>query len=243
MNNTPHNSLKIAKYSDLKNIPVNETDEQFMSANSYDKNITLKYKKDDMKPFLGEVILVRDTVARMLAAANKKIQSKHHNLTLLISYGYRSLEIQQKYFDRQVNIIKKEQPKIAESELLEAVHKRVAVPEVAGHPTGGAIDVTLYDIKLNQEIDMGTDIADYSQNTFSTYSTKISDQQQASRLLLHDTLINEGFCPFYEEWWHFSYGDKEWAWFYNQPTALYEQKSIKNVSPVAEADMLSERKI
>jgi D-alanyl-D-alanine dipeptidase len=36
-------------------------------------------------------------------------------------------------------------------------------------------------------------------------------------------MLGVGFAPFDGEWWHFSYGDKEWAAYYNKPNAVYEQ--------------------
>jgi D-alanyl-D-alanine dipeptidase len=34
-------------------------------------------------------------------------------------------------------------------------------------------------------------------------------------------MVAAGFAPFYGEWWHFSYGDREWAAVYGEPAALY----------------------
>lgn len=37
------------------------------------------------------------------------------------------------------------------------------------------------------------------------------DQQKENRFLLQDLMLLVGFAPYYGEWWHFSYGDREWA--------------------------------
>lgn len=34
-----------------------------------------------------------------------------------------------------------------------------------------------------------------------------------------------GFAPYDGEWWHFSFGDKEWAFYYKKEATLFEQKS------------------
>ena len=34
-------------------------------------------------------------------------------------------------------------------------------------------------------------------------------------------MVAEGFAPFDGEWWHFSYGDREWAAFYGLSQTLY----------------------
>ncbi len=36
-------------------------------------------------------------------------------------------------------------------------------------------------------------------------------------------MLTAGFAPFDGEWWHFSFGDREWARFYGAENALYEQ--------------------
>ena len=46
-------------------------------------------------------------------------------------------------------------------------------------------------------------------------------EQRSNRGLLQDAMVAAGFAPFYGEWWHFSYGDREWAAFYYRPAALY----------------------
>jgi len=46
------------------------------------------------------------------------------------------------------------------------------------------------------------------------------------RLLLHDLMIEAGFAPYYGEWWHFSYGDAEWAAFYEKSKTLYSLLSM-----------------
>lgn len=51
-----------------------------------------------------------------------------------------------------------------------------------------------------------------------------SPEQAQRRSLLHDLMVAEDFAPFYGEWWHFSYGDREWAAFYNVEKAMYAQK-------------------
>ena len=91
---------------------------------------------------------------------------------------------------------------------------------MAGHPTGGAVDLTL---AINgREIPMGGKIADFSQpELLPTFSSLVTSEQAYWRLLLHDAMVAEGFAPFYGEWWHYSFGDREWAAFYGQSKTLY----------------------
>ena len=36
-------------------------------------------------------------------------------------------------------------------------------------------------------------------------------------------MLEEGFAPYDGEWWHFSFGDKEWAFYYKKDKALFNQ--------------------
>jgi len=96
----------------------------------------------------------------------------------------------------------------------------VALPSFAGHPTGGAVDVTL--AENGRELNMGCAITDFScQDLLSTFAAGLTDEQKRCRRWLHDLMLTAGFAPFYGEWWHFSYGDREWAAFYSRPQAKY----------------------
>lgn len=69
---------------------------------------------------------------------------------------------------------------------------------------------------------MGCAIADFTAiELLPTYSHLATPEQAKWRILLHDLMVAEGFAPFYGEWWHFSFGDREWSVFYDAPYAQY----------------------
>jgi zinc D-Ala-D-Ala dipeptidase len=69
---------------------------------------------------------------------------------------------------------------------------------------------------------MGCGLGDFDDLALiPTFAPGLTDDQRANRALLHDAMVAAGFAPFYGEWWHFSYGDREWAAFYERPAALY----------------------
>ena len=112
-----------------------------------------------------------------------------------------------------------------EMEMLEYIHEKIAVPEVAGHPTGGAVDIAIFDEESNAIIDFGSQILDWDTEKCYYINDKISEEAKENRELLRNIMTEEGFAPYDGEWWHFSYGDKEWAFYYNQDKALYNQVS------------------
>jgi D-alanyl-D-alanine dipeptidase len=211
---------EIITYEELRAVPVSENGEPLVDVRTFDPNIVARYEKMDMVPFTGNDIFVRETLARKLATASSTLQKSGH-LRLRVAYGYRHPEVQQKYFGERREKLRAQHPSLSEEALDALTHNFVAVPSVAGHPTGGAVDITIIDTAEN-DLDMGTRIADWSEpEKIKTFANDLSDAHIKNRRLLHDALIEQGLAPFYGEWWHFSYGDREWACFYGKPTAIY----------------------
>jgi diaminopimelate epimerase len=129
--------------------------------------------------------LVRETVGKMLPDE------------VILDCGFRSMEEQKYRFEEQMAIYND----------VEKAHKYIAEPTVAGHPTGGAVDVYLE----GMEIDFND--CDYNPNDTMQYKLRM-------------LMLERGFAPFEGEWWHFSYGDKEWAAYFDKPNAIYEQKDL-----------------
>lgn len=214
-----NSSNKILSYEDVARYSAGSSDEPLVSVTSYNPSIKAEYIKKDMLPITGETIYVRDSVARKLA--NVETYLRKQGYCLHVVYGYRHPDIQMAYFTKRKDEIAKEKPDISDKDLESYVHNFVAVPDIAGHPTGAAIDTTLTTLD-GDEVDMGSAIADYSdEDIIKTQADGLTSEQIKNRKLLHDAMVSEGFAPFYGEWWHFSYGDREWAAFYDKK-ALYD---------------------
>jgi D-alanyl-D-alanine dipeptidase len=129
--------------------------------------------------------------------------------------------VQQKYFELVKSELKEKHPSLDEVELREKAHLFVAVPDVAPHPTGGAFDITI--ICAGKELEMGTNYAEFSSPYLHTFAEGLTETQRENRMLLREAMMEGGFAPFNGEWWHFSFGDREWAAFYGEPQAIYAQ--------------------
>ena len=94
---------------------------------------------------------------------------------------------------------------------------------VAGHPTGGAVDVSLVDTS-GKELDLGCmydeDEESSNGNCFS-YSDRVSEEAKLNRNILFNCMEKAGFVNYPYEWWHWSFGDKYWAAVKKAPHALY----------------------
>ncbi len=191
-------------------------------------NIECTYIKQDMIPLYGEKMYIRASVAERLEKAQQILSDMCPTWKLKLAYAYRHPDVQQKYFDERLKEMRIVFPDADELELIRQAHLLSASPDVAGHPTGGAIDVTL--TSPEGEIDMGTAIADFSDSMkIRTFVEGLEHDQKKHRLLLRNILIEVGFAPFDGEWWHFSYGDKEWATYYEKEFAIYGPLKIEGV--------------
>lgn len=185
------------------------------------KELQTILSKESQESFVQrKSIWMREQVAQKLEKIQKKLQTMDPCYELLVAEGYRSSDTQTRLFLKQFLVEFQKYPQCDLDALIEKTHSYIAFPPVAGHPTGGAIDVTF--LWNGKEMDMGCKIADFSNPVLlPTFSEAISPTQAKNRKLLHDLMISENFAPFYGEWWHFSFGDREWAVFYRLTETLY----------------------
>ncbi|HQP21107.1 MAG TPA: M15 family metallopeptidase [Phenylobacterium sp.] len=89
----------------------------------------------------------------------------------------------------------------------EAAHVFVADPaQGSRHNRGCAVDLTLYDLKTGQPVEMTGRYDEMSRRSFADYVGGTSRQRWA-RDLLRQAMEAEGFSVYPEEWWHFDYKD------------------------------------
>lgn len=207
---------KMLGYADYIDVPVKAEGEPFVPIVAT-SNLVAKQIGTNMKPYTGSDVYVRSSVLRRLEGAAKVLAQYDKNLCLEVIYGYRALSIQKQLFEKY-----KEQlsGQYSGEELMAATHRLVAVPDVAGHPAGAAVDIQI--VRDGSPLDFGTSIHEFVPDTF-TFSPFISKEAWANRQILRSVMMSAGFAPFDGEWWHFSYGDKEWAKYYRRDYALYSQ--------------------
>jgi D-alanyl-D-alanine dipeptidase len=212
--------VKPLTYADLVDIPVQECHEPMVSLNEFAPEIVCAPINSDMLAYCSSGIQVRRGVAERLQRAAVRLKGMRPQAALQVVYGYRHPAIQERYFKEIFTRLQRDNPTLSSDELTEKTHSLIAVPSVAGHPTGAAVDVTI--LVGGVVLDMGTPIWDLEQTSLiPTFTAGISDEQRAHRMLLRDLLMHEHFAPFDGEWWHFSYGDREWAAYYRQSCARY----------------------
>lgn len=220
---------KMLKYRDYADVPVVEVDEVVLFEAIPEQGVLrVEHLDEEMTELLGPSIYVRHPVVDLLYWAGQELKNLDRTLTLRVVYGFRPLEVQQRLHEEVKDQLRQQYPN--EAELTEAAHRHAAVPDVAGYPTGGAVAVDL--LRGGEPVDLGTPVMQPDRDAF-TFSPFISPSAWEARQLLRRAMMAAGFAPYDGEWWHFSYGDKEWARFYREPEALYAQVSFSDAQKVA----------
>jgi len=162
----------------------------------------------------------RETVARRLINAATMLDE---SFCILVKESLRPASLQKTYFERRLTRTRTEYPGLSEQEAIERTARFIAPPSVAGHPSGGAIDVTLCD-RSGKELDLGSGYDEdeaASRGACFSYFNDLSPNARDNRAVLFAALENAGFVNYPFEWWHWSYGDKYWAASTQHPHALY----------------------
>ncbi len=167
----------------------------------------------------------RLTLIKKISTASKSLPD---GLRIKIVEAYRPLAIQQAEFSGYRDRLRTAHPDWNDHQLQLETSRYLAPPEVAAHPTGAAIDLTLCNAS-GEDMDMGSSInlssIDGSTLTY-TASTDIPPQARELRNLLSRAMQSQGLVNYPSEWWHWSFGDKYWAFCTGNSTARYAAKDV-----------------
>ena len=96
---------------------------------------------------------------------------------------------------------------------------REYICERSGHTRGSTVDLTLFDMHTEKELDMGgtfdwfgheshPDFCGNPDTQEYTQSDSLSAEQFKNRMILRQAMMRHGFKPFATEWWHFTLADE-----------------------------------
>ena len=158
----------------------------------------------------GAFARLREGVLQRLLTAQSALP---YGFRLLIVEGYRPASLQRLYFDEYKIELRLAYPQWTDERVHVEASKYVSPPEVAPHGTGGAVDLTLC-TAAGDELDLGTEVNDSpeaSGNRCFTASRDISTDARRNRQTLVAALSEAGLVNYPTEWWHWSFGDRYWA--------------------------------
>ena len=81
------------------------------------------------------------------------------------------------------------------------------VAEHSGHSRGSTVDLTLFDMKTQTDLDMGCTFDLFGELSHPDCG-EVTEQQYDNRMYLRKVMMKYGFMPIAEEWWHFTLADE-----------------------------------
>jgi D-alanyl-D-alanine dipeptidase len=168
----------------------------------------------------GAFAHLRRSVVDLLVAGQSLLPRE---LRFLVIEGYRPPSLQEQYFGSSVERLRRASPDCPHERLREEAGRYISPPEVAPHVAGAAVDLTLCTVD-GVELPMGTEVNETPTGDAGacyTDSPSISPEAKENRRILALALTGVGLVNYPTEWWHWSYGDRYWAFVTDAPAALY----------------------
>lgn len=163
--------------------------------------------------------LVRSGVAARLAVAQLLLPPGRR---LRVVEGHRRPEDQTAIWDRYTAVVALAHPGADAAERRRLTSRFVSPLEVAPHVAGAAVDVTLVD-RLGRPVDLGTPIDATPEESGGAcfMAGPVGPAAREERRVLALAMTGAGFVNYPTEWWHWSHGDRYWAWRTGATAAPY----------------------
>ena len=81
------------------------------------------------------------------------------------------------------------------------------IAKKSGHTRGSTVDLTLFDMATEKEVDMGGTFDWFGLESHPDYRG-VTPEQYHNRMILREAMLRHGFKPIGEEWWHFTLKDE-----------------------------------
>jgi len=168
-----------------------------------DSTIKLDIRYATDKNFVGRAVypegraFLQKPAAKALLRVHKKL--KKQGLGLVIFDGYRPWTITKLFW----NVVPEDKRKFVADPAKGSKHNR-----------GCAVDLSVYDLKTGELIDMPSGYDEFTERASPNYAGG-TPQQRANRDMLRKLMEDESFTVNPNEWWHFDY--KNW-----QQYAIYD---------------------
>ena len=175
---------------------ANKREAHLIELITLDDTIKLDIRYATADNFVGRAVypearaFLQKPAAKAVAKVHKKLREK--GLGLVIFDGYRPWTITKLFWD----VVPEEKRKFVADPAKGSKHNR-----------GCAVDLSIFDLKTGQPIDMPSGYDEFTERASPNY-TGGTEQQRANRDLLRRLMEDVGFTVNPNEWWHFDY--KNW---------------------------------
>ncbi len=174
--------------------------------------VNLRYRASDnfmgcpVDGYEGKRLILTRPAAEHLAQVQEELVA--FGLSLLVYDGYRP----QRAVDHFIRWAQDLEDQLNKAAYYPDVDKRNLfaegyIAERSGHSRGSTLDLTIADASTGEPLDMGTPWDHFGPESWPKYNG-LTTQQHANRLLLRSLMLQHGFVPLQQEWWHFTLADE-----------------------------------
>jgi len=137
---------------------------------------------------------------------------------LQVKEGWRPIWVQKQLWQKSLDDLRASRPDLTGEDLTRENTRFTAPPDSAPpHSTGGAVDLVL--AHHGEPADMGWGFNQPGEGSRTDYP--VPGSARRNRDVLATAMDAAGFINYPAEWWHWSYGDRYWAFQTSGEAALY----------------------
>ena len=216
---------KNLNWNKIKNIKIEDNEEELVSTSLIPEKIVVRpyYFIQNIEGALPECYL-RNEVFEKLIKAHEKLPEGYK---FVIFDGWRPIKVQKRLYKMIKEKLTKNYPSKNKEKIKKMATNYVALPSSkkespSPHTTGGAVDLSIVN-KKGKLLNMGTEFDTANKKSNINFyekkyenNTKLLKEENTilkNRRLLYNVMISVGFTNFPKEWWHYDYGNQNWAYF------------------------------
>lgn len=214
----------------LNMIPIIECNEPILDISMSNPDVIIQMSKARLEYAGSNVLYARKSVCEMISQVTKSILP---NYKLLLFDAYRPIEYQRLRFNQVFHSIKSKYPDQTDDFVRKLAFEVVFPPnddpqQPPPHATGAAVDVALT-TQEGKLLDFGSAYGIYNDDENRKHYTNskfISNDQRDNRTILIRAMVSAGFSNYPGEWWHYMYGDREYAAYEGLTFAKYGRADL-----------------
>jgi len=198
-------------------VKIKDNREPLVDIKKYCPGIMVRIGKERMR--IEKTAYFRKTVAEMLRKAQKSLP---RDWNFVINDAWRPQYIQAEIYFNFIKRFQKMHPKWMRERVIKEVEEYVADWRgiaSSGHMSGGAVDIRLVD-RYRHKVPMKKKGLSYQENALSNQKL-LPAYIRKNREIMFSALRRAGLSNYKKEYWHWSYGDYQWAKRNGKKVALY----------------------
>ena len=177
---------------------------------------------DRVRGYEEPVVLVTREAAKALQEVNKELLPMGYTIKVFDAYRPQMAVDHFVEWARDLNDVRMQKyfyPEENKANLF--AHGYIA--SRSGHSRGSTVDLTLYDVRNECDVDMGGTFDYFGYRSYPNYPY-LTEQQRQKRQLLRSVMVKHGFHGIDTEWWHFTLNNEPYPnSYFNFAVKRFEQ--------------------